>query len=98
VCNPDQSCKSGRAFRVGPGSGLILSKCFGPAYNNIQSNYFFFRDRFVVLTVVSFVSAVIVIFLQLILLANTAAFFCSLLGLVSHSFSEGDSGEEITML
>jgi len=51
-----------------------------------------------VLTVVSFVSAVIVIFLQLILLANTAAFFCSLLGLVSHSFSEGDSGEEITML
>jgi len=24
-----QSCKSGRAFRVGPGSGLSLSKCFG---------------------------------------------------------------------
>jgi len=29
------------------------------------------------------VSEVIVIFLQLILFANTAAFFCSLLGLVS---------------
>jgi len=39
---------------------------------------------------------VIVIFLHLILLANTAAFFYSLLGLVSHSFWEGDSGEEIS--
>ena len=35
-------------------------------------------------------------FLQLILFANTAAFFYSLLGLVSHSFWGGDSGEEIT--
>jgi len=34
------------------------------------------------------------IFLQLILLANTAAFGCYLLGLVSHSFWESDSGEE----
>jgi len=25
----DKSCKSGWAFRVGPGSGLSLSKCFG---------------------------------------------------------------------
>jgi len=25
-----QSCKSGRAFRIGPGSGLSLSKYFGP--------------------------------------------------------------------
>jgi len=39
---------------------------------------------------------VIVIFLHLILLANTAAFFYSLLGLVSHSFWKGDSGEEIS--
>jgi len=37
-----------------------------------------------------------VLFLQLILFANTAAFFCSLLGLVSHSFLEGQSGEEIS--
>jgi len=37
---------------------------------------------------------VIVIFLQLILFANAAAFFCSLLGIVSHSFREGDNGEE----
>jgi len=44
---------------------------------------------------VIFTSEVIVIFLQLILFANTAALFCSLLGLVSHSFSEGDRGEEI---
>jgi len=42
------------------------------------------------------VSEVIVIFLQLILFANTAAFFCSLLGLVSLCLWEGDSGEEIS--
>jgi len=35
------------------------------------------------------VSEMIAIFLQLILFANTAAFFCSLLGLVWHSFLEG---------
>jgi len=39
-----------------------------------------------VLTAVTSVSEVIVIFLQLILFANKAAFFYSLLGLVSHSF------------
>jgi len=27
-----QSCKSGRAFRIGPSSGLSLSKYFGPMY------------------------------------------------------------------
>jgi len=48
-----------------------------------------------VLTAVTSVSEVIVIFLQLILFANTVAFFYSLLGIVSHSFCEGDSGEEI---
>jgi len=42
--------------------------------------------------VVTSVSEVIVIFLQLFLFA---AFFSSLLGLVSHSFSESNSGEEI---
>jgi len=42
------------------------------------------------------VSEVIVIFLQLILFANIAAFFCSLLGLVSHTFSEGNSREEVS--
>jgi len=35
--------------------------------------------------------------LQLILFANTSAFFYSLLGLVSHCFWEGDSGEEISL-
>jgi len=40
------------------------------------------------------VSEVIAIFLQLILFANTAAFFHSVLGLVSHCFWESDSGEE----
>jgi len=42
------------------------------------------------------VSEVIMTFLQVILFANTAAFFCSLLGLVSHSFWEANSGEEIS--
>jgi len=49
-----------------------------------------------VLIAVTSVSEVIVIFLQLILYANTSAFFYSLLGLVSHCFWEGDSGEEIS--
>jgi len=49
-----------------------------------------------VFSAVTSVSEVIVIFLQHILFANTAAFFCSLLGLVSHSFWEGDSGDDIT--
>jgi len=48
------------------------------------------------LTTVTSVSEVIVIFLQLILFANTTAFFCSLLGLVSHCFWEGRSSEEIS--
>jgi len=38
------------------------------------------------LTAVSSVSEVIEIFLQLVLFANTAAFYCSRLGLVSRSF------------
>ena len=43
-----RSFKSDRALRVGPGSGLSLSKCFGPIsglhtklFYNIQSNDFF---------------------------------------------------------
>jgi len=39
-----------------------------------------------VLNIVTFASEVMEIFLQLILLANTAAFGCYLLGLVLHSF------------
>jgi len=46
-------------------------------------------------TAVTSVSEVIVIFLQLIVFAKTAAFFYSLLGLVSHCFWEGDSGGKI---
>jgi len=49
-----------------------------------------------VFTAVTSVSEVIVIFLLSILFVDTAAFVYSLLGLVSHSFWEGDSGEEIT--
>ena len=64
-----------------------------PAYKtcyNIQSNDFFLPWRtFVVLTLVIPVSEVIVIFLQLILFANTTVFFCPLLALHSHSFWEG---------
>ena len=46
-----QSCKSGRAFRVKPGSGLRFSKCIEPisglhtqAFYTIQSNDFFFLE------------------------------------------------------
>jgi len=42
------------------------------------------------------VSEVIVIFLQLILFANTDALFRSLIRLVSHFFKNFDSGEEIS--
>jgi len=47
---------------------------------------FFFRDVHLLLNAVTSVSEVIVVLLQLILFANTAAFFCFLPGLVSHSF------------
>jgi len=56
----------------------------------------FFFLTFVVLTVVTSMSEVIVIFLQLSLFTNTAAFFCSLFGLVSHSFWESDGSEKIS--
>jgi len=35
-------------------------------------------------------------FLQLIRFANTAAFFCSLLGLVSHTFLKDNSGGDVS--
>ena len=91
-------------LQVRPGSGLSLSKCFRPIlgrhtefFYNIRINDLFLSwNAFVMLTPVTSVSEVIVIFLQLFLFANTAAFFYSLLGLVSHSLSEGDSGKEIS--
>ena len=43
------------------------------------------------------VSEVIVIFLQLILFANTAAFFCSLLGLVSHTFQKATAVSKVAV-
>jgi len=68
-------------------------------FYNIKSrpNYFFLSSRrFVVLTAVTSVGEVIAIFHQLILFANTATLFYSLLGLVSHYFWEGGSGEQIS--
>jgi len=47
---------------------------------------------------VTSVREVIVIFLQLILFANTAVFFYSLLGFISHSHWEGEGSEEISTL
>ena len=76
--------------RVRVGLGLKFIKMlwvdFGPAYKtfyNIKSNNYV-------------LSLARLIFLQRILLPKTAAFFCSLLELVSHFFWEGDSGEEIS--
>ena len=61
-----QSCKSDQAFQIGPGSGLSLSKFFRPAYKTfygIRSNNFFLSwRRFVVLTAITSVNEVIVIF------------------------------------
>jgi len=79
------------------GFGLSLSKFFGPIsglhtklFYNIQSNeYFLSWRKVVVLTVVTSVSEIIVNFLKLIPCANTAVFFCSLLGLVPHVFEKG---------
>ena len=85
-------------FWVGSGSGLSLSKYFGPAYKTffLSNDFFLSWRKFVVLTAVTSVSEVIVIFLQLTLFANTAAFFYCLLGLISHSSWEGDSCEKIS--
>jgi len=55
---------------------------------------FFFRDEDLLCSPLLWVKWLW--FFQLILFANTAAFFYCLLGFVSHSFWEGDSGEEIS--
>jgi len=86
------ACRVGPGFE--PGSGLKLVKLFwadfGPAYTSFlyhsNNDFFLSRSTFVLLTVVTSVSEVTMTFLQLVIFANTAAFFCSLLGLVSHSF------------
>jgi len=84
------------------GSGWSLSICFGPAYKTffitfrVRQRFYLSWSRFVVLTMVTFVSEVTLTFLQLILFANTAACFRSLLGLVSPSFWEGNSSEKIS--
>jgi len=93
-----QSYKSGRAFRAGLGLSFSKYSDLTKLFYNIKSNDFFLSwRRFVVLTAVTSVGEVIVIFLQIILFANTAAFFYSLLGLVPHCFWEGDSGKEISV-
>jgi len=73
-----------------------LSQFFGSAFLYLSNDLFRWWRRFVVFTAMTSVNEVIVIFLQLILFANTAAFFCSLLGLVSPAFWECDSREEIS--
>jgi len=61
-----QSYNSGRAFRIGPGSGLSfsnISSMHTKLFCNNKSNDFFLSwRRFVVLTAVTSVSEVIVIF------------------------------------
>jgi len=67
-----QGCKSSRDFRIGPGSGLSLSKYFGlisglhkKLFYSIRStgnDFFLSWRRFVVLTAVTSVSEVIMIF------------------------------------
>jgi len=76
----------------------MVRACIQNFFITFRVTIFFFPDvhllccvenlqiGFVVLTAVTSVGKVIVIFLQLILFANTAAFICSLLGLVSSYF------------
>ena len=85
-------CHGAELCLAGPDSGLSLSKYFGPTsglhtkhFYNMKSYDFFLLWRRLALTAVTSVSEVTVIFLQLILSANTAAFFYYLLGLVSHA-------------
>ena len=81
-------------------AGLEFVKVFRACIQNFfialgVTIFFLSWRRFVVLTAVTSVREVIVIFFQLILFANTDVFFSSLLGLVSQSFWEGDSCVEI---
>ena len=76
--------ESGWAFRVGSGRAWVcqnISDQFRPCMQNVfitlRKTTIFFRD-------VTSMNEVIVSFLQLILFGSTAAFFYSLLGLVSH--------------
>ena len=72
------------------GLGLKFVKIFRACIQNFsitfRATFVFFRDVDLLCLpqYSTSVSEVVVIFLQLILLANTAAFFYSLLGLVSH--------------
>jgi len=89
-------CRVTSRARLGLRFVKIFRACIQNFFITFRVTIFFLPwRRFVVLTAVTSVSEVIMICLQLILFANTAAFFYSLLGLVSHSFWGGDSGEEI---
>ena len=99
-----QSCTSDQAFTVGPGSGLSLSKYFGPIwacntklFTTFRVTIFIFRDVQLLCSSHWLLwEKWLLISLQLILFANAPALFCSLLGSVSHSFWEGESGQEIS--
>ena len=91
-----------RVGLFGSGSGLSFSKYFGPIsslhtrrFYNIKRNDFF-REVDLCAHRSNFCEWSDCDFLQIILFANTVAFFYSLLRLVSHPFWEGDSGEEIS--
>ena len=83
------------AGRFGSGRVCVYQNISGQFRACIQ-NFFITRKTTFVFSDVTSVNEVIVIFLQRILFANTAAFFYFLLGLVSHCFWEGDCGEEIS--
>ena len=82
------------------GLGLKFVKIFRAGIQNffiaLVATNFFFRDYVCSTHRGNFCEWSDCDFFQLILFANTAAFFSSLLGLISHSFWEGDSDEEIS--
>jgi len=84
-----QSYKSGRAFRDGLGFKVCLniSGLHTKLYYNIKSNDFFYSwRRIVVLSAVTSVSEVIVIFLQLHSVCKHSCVLVLSAGLVSHCF------------
>ena len=94
--NPfNQSCKTARAFRVGPGSGLSLSKWFGPItdlhtklFYKIKSKDFLSWRTFVVLNKAPLNVALPKMFVNLVLIPGINS-------LSKHAFSSNQIGSVV---
>ena len=92
-----QSCKSGRArAQVCQNVSGRFRVCIQNLFITLRVTIFFFRDVHLLCPLQNFCEWSDCDFLQLILFANTDAFFCSLRGLASNSFWKGYSCKEIS--